>query len=148
MRSNEAALTALIQDRNLVSSEELRRAQLRQRTEQTSLAEILLAMGAVTAASLRELLAELHSVPAVDLANTPCDPLVLDVLPKKKAYELQAIPLFAVESELTVALPDPDNLAKLDELRFVTGKRVLPVVALPADIERHLRQLYGPLGAL
>lgn len=118
---------------------------MRQRTESKPLGEILVALGELEPNDLRRTLSAMLDVPAVDLANTPCDPLVLDQLPKNKAYELSAIPLFSVEHQLTIAVPDPDNLIKLDELRFATGKEILPVLALESDIAVHLKTYYGEL---
>ncbi|MDQ7086959.1 MAG: GspE/PulE family protein [Acidobacteriota bacterium] len=67
------------------------------------------------------------------------------MIPKEKAFELKVIPLFLVGHQLTVALHDPYNLAKLGELRFLTGKEILPVLALESDIERHLTHYYGEM---
>jgi type IV pilus assembly protein PilB len=116
---------------------------MHQRSESKPLGEILIAIGELKPDDLRRTLSVMLDVPAVDLATTPCDPMVLDDLPKNKAFELSAIPLFSVEHQLTVAIPDPDNLIKLDELRFATGKEILPVLALESDIEVHLKTYYG-----
>lgn len=133
--------------RGLITAEQLRRGLMTQRSQGLPLGETLVAMGAVAESDLREALSELLGVPAIDLAVAACDPLILDAIPKNKAYELRAIPLFQVDNQLTVAVPDPTNLAKIDELSFVTGKQILPVLALSADVDRHLPQLYGPADA-
>ncbi len=127
----------------LIREEDLRRALVLQRSRGTPLVETLVEMGALAPDDARRILSERLGVPAVDLDTVYGDPLVLDLLPREKAFELKAIPLFAVENQLTVALPDPQNLAKLDELRFITGKEILPVLALESDIERHLKEYYG-----
>lgn len=132
-----------LQREGKVSAEGVRRAMIRQRSEDRSLGEILVDLGELSADDLRQVMAQMLDVPAVDLAMTPADPLILDVLSKRKAYQLEAIPLFQVENQLTVALPDPDNLSKLDELKFATGKVILPVLALRSDIQRHLKTFYG-----
>ena len=143
--STEDRLGTRLRNEELISGDALRRALMRQRTESKPLGEILVALGELEPNDLRRTLSAMLDVPAVDLANTPCDPLVLDQLPKNKAYELSAIPLFSVEHQLTIAVPDPDNLIKLDELRFATGKEILPVLALESDIAVHLKTYYGEL---
>ncbi len=65
------------------------------------------------------------------------------MLPKEKAYQMEALPLFLIEKQLTVALADPDNLKKLDDLRAITNKEILPVVTLAQDIRRYLIEYYG-----
>lgn len=129
--------------RELVSADEVRKARLRQRTDDRSLGELLVESGALDPCDLRTILSEMLDLPAVDLRHTPCDPTALDVLPAAKAWELGAIPLFVVEGEATVAISDPTDLAALDELRFATGKKILPVLALESDIQDHLRAYYG-----
>lgn len=141
--SAEDRLGCRLRDEGLISGDALRRALMRQRAENKPLGEILIAIGELEPDALRHTLSEMLDVPAVDLANTPCDPMVLDQLSKNKAHELCAIPLFSVEHQLTVAIPDPDNLIKLDELRFATGKEILPVLALESDITMHLTTYYG-----
>ena len=143
--STEDRLGTRLRNEELISGDALRRALMRQRTESKPLGEILVALGELEPNDLRRTLSAMLDVPAVDLANTPCDPLVLDQLPKNKAYELSAIPLFSVEHQLTIAVPDPDNLIKLDELRCATGKEILPVLALESDIAVHLKTYYGEL---
>jgi len=121
------------------------KALLVQSREQLSLADALVKAGAARGDVL-SVLAEIHDVPSLDLDRTFGDPLILDVLPKEKAYQMEALPLFLIEKQLTVALADPDNLMKLDELRAITNKEILPVVTLAQDIRRHLIEYYGERG--
>ncbi len=132
-------------ERGLITSEQLRKALVLQRSQARPLGEVLISIGAAEPAAVRDVLAELLDVPAVDLSTTYGDPLILDLIPKEKAFELKAIPLFAVENQLTVALSDPTDLAKLDELRFITGKQILPVLVLDGDLDHHLKEYYGEL---
>lgn len=144
-QTNAPKVGKFLLEKGLITGEQLRKALVLQGSRDQRLGEILVDMGALSAEDLRKALAELFNVPAIDLDRTYGDPFVLDILPKEKAFELKVIPLFLVESQLTVALPDPDNIAKLDEIRFLTGKQVLPVLALENDVERHLKEYYGEL---
>lgn len=130
-------------ERGTIAAEDLRKATLTRRADGRTLAEALIDNRAISRSDLLAAMSEVLSLPAIDLETMPCDPMVLDILPERKAWELRAIPLFAVERQLTVAVTDPTDLHKLDELRFVTGMEILPVVALSDDIDRHLRRLYG-----
>ncbi len=136
-------LTDALLARGMVSEEAVRRAVARQRTGGGYLGEILVAQGVLDPGSLRAVLSELLDVPAVDLRVAEGDPLVLELIPKARAFELQALALFKVENELTVAMADPDNLRKLDELSFLTGHKILPVLALSTEIMSRLAELYG-----
>ncbi len=135
----------LLISRGLVNAEQLRKAMVLQGNRGGFIGEILIEMGALTPDVLRDVLSKLHNVPAVNLDTTYGDAVVIDLVPKEKAFELKVIPLFMVDNQLTVAMPDPNNIAKLDELRFLTGKEILPVLALERDVDRRLTEYFGEL---
>ncbi len=145
LKGKRDQLGHLLLMRELITGTQLKKALILQQSQNKYLGEILVEMGAVSAEDLRAVLSEILDVPAVNLDRTYGDPFVLDIIPKDKAFELEVIPLFLVENQLTVALADPDNIAKIDELRFLTGKEILPVLALEGDIKRHLIEYYGEL---
>jgi type IV pilus assembly protein PilB len=136
-------LRDLLVSSGLLTSDLESKALLVQGNDHLSLADALVKAGAVTRGQVLSALGEIHDVPSVDLDHTFGDPLILDVLPKEKAYQMEALPLFLIAGQLTVALADPENLTKLDELRFITNKDILPVVTLAQDIRRHLIEYYG-----
>ncbi len=138
-------LGELLMDRGVLSAEDLKRALVIQRSRGLPLGETLVAEEMVSRKDVLETLSDKLGVPFIDLDRSYGDPLVLDIIPKEKAFELKVIPLYLVEKQLTVALPDPENLAKLSELHFLTGKQVLPVLALAQDLERHIEEYYGEL---
>jgi type IV pilus assembly protein PilB len=144
-RAGARRIGDLLIDRGAVTEDDVRRALVVQRGSGKPLVEALLEMGVVERGVLRETLAEQLDVPAIDLAVTAGDPTILDIVPKPKAFQLRVIPLFMIGSQLTVAMAEPNDLAKLDELRFITGKEILPVLALRDEIERHLTVYFGEL---
>jgi type IV pilus assembly protein PilB len=118
-----------------------------QKSDALALPDALAKAGVLTREALLPALGEVLGVPEVDLTRTYGDPMVLDAIPKDVAYKMEALPLYLIEKQLTVAVADPDNLAKLDELRFVTGKEILPVVALREDLRKQIVECYGaPVG--
>ena len=138
-------LSDVLVERGLASSVEVRKALAQQQAQGGHLGEILVANGVLGTDDLRSVLSELLGVPAIDLSVITGDPFVLDRVPKERAFELHVLALFEVENQLTVAMADPANLQKLDELRFLTGKEILPVLALSTDIADHLAEYYGEL---
>lgn len=130
-------------DAGLLRTEDEARIKAIQEKEKLPFSEAVAKAGLIPRTDLLRHLGEVYDVPQVDLDVTLGDPLILEVLPRDKAYKMEAIPLFLVEKQLTVALADPDDLNKLDELRFITAKEILPVFALGSDIRRHLPMYYG-----
>jgi type IV pilus assembly protein PilB len=139
-------LRDLLISRGLLTSDLESNALVAQNRDGLTLADALVKVGAVPRGEVLAALGEIHAVPSVDLDRTFGDPLILYILPKDKAHQLEALPLFLVERQLTIAVADPDNLKKLDDLRFITNKEILPVVTLSQDIRRHLVEYYGDRG--
>jgi len=140
--SDEILARKLLQE-GLASREDINQALARQRREKKNLAGILLAADAVDRRKLLELMGRELEVPTIDLDETFGDPMVLDSIPREKALVFKAIPLFEVDHTLTVAVADPGNLGKISELEFLSGKHVLPVLAMEDDIDKHLKEYYG-----
>ena len=133
----------LLVERGLITPTQLAKALVLHKSNGKPLGQTLVDMGLLDSPTLCSILGELLGTPVVNLDATFGDPLIRDVIPKEKAFELKVIPLFLVGNQLTIAVHDPCNLAKLGELRFLTGKEILPVLALEGDIERHLGLYYG-----
>lgn len=138
-------LEQMLVEQGLLTPEQRAKALLKSNSSGRSLADILVSEGMVPGDVVRSALSEIMDIPAVNLDTTFGDPLILDSIPKEKAFELKVIPLFLVDKQLTVAMADPEDLSKLNELRFLTGKEILPVLALESDLDRHVAEYYGEL---
>ena len=82
-------------------------------------------------------------VPVVTELNLYVDDVALELLPRREAARLQALPMTLQGSRLTVAMVSPEDLLKLDELRRITGKEILAARAEPRVIERGIQRFYG-----
>ena len=108
------------------------------------LGTLLLERGSVGEDDLGEALAQQHGRPYVPwtvLGEVPPD--VIASLPAKFAIRHAAIPFERGENYLKIALRDPGDLRILDELFFVTGRKILPAVAPEARIYNALEKYYG-----
>ncbi len=139
----ERKLLTHLAARGLVGPEGEAQALAVQKNDGLALPDALVKAGLVSREALLPALAAVSGVPEVDLTRTYGDPMILDVIPKDVALKMEVLPLYLIEKQLTVAVADPDNLTKLDELRFVTGKEILPVVALREDLRRQIVECYG-----
>ncbi len=77
------------------------------------------------------------------LRGKEADPSALRAMPARMAHHYNAFPYEWREGALVVALADPDNLQKLDDLRVFVQKDVIPVQASPAEILEALNRHYG-----
>ena len=131
--------------RGTVTQEQLTAALERQASEGKYLGEILLEMEAVDQTELYSALAEQAGVPFVRLEPKYQDPAIAGVLRFAMIRKVRAIPLFKVERRLTVAMDDPTNLDRLQEISFATGCLVNAVYTTPEIIDAAISARTGNL---
>lgn len=107
----------------------------------------LIKLGYIKERELLGFLAEQLGLPLVDLSKEEIFPEVLAFLPREKAIELNVLPLKQLKVNgvncVIMALSDPTNLHLVDSLRFMLGQRILPALALEADISAAIDIFYG-----
>jgi hypothetical protein len=105
---------------------------------------LLLERGSVSEDDIGKALAEQHRcdyIPWRTLGSVPA--AVIAALPAKFAIRHSAVPVEVGEGFVRVALRDPANLRVLDELFFVTGKKIIPAAAPEVRIYQALEKCYG-----
>jgi type IV pilus assembly protein PilB len=126
---------------------QLASALARQRQSGGRLGHSLVSLGFVSESVLLATLAVQLSVPFVVIGDRRVPPSVWRLVPEKLLRSRRIVPLEidseSKRGELLVALSQPDDLAVLDEITFVTGRPVRPVLAAEADIERALARHLG-----
>jgi len=87
-------------------------------------------------------LSEKYGVPGLDLTQVaiPLDHLTL--LPREIAVRHGVLPVLVQDERIFLAMANPDDKRVIDELEFVTGKRVFPYVAPPSALSRVIDQCY------
>lgn len=142
-REQAAKLGELLATRGKLDREVLLRALRHQRSAGGRLGTCLLEIDAVVEDDLLAVLSDQLKVPflsAEDLRAIPADAVRL--VPAKTAAKLCAVPVRASASQLVIAMRDPLDLAGLDELAFVSGRRIRAHVALEARIYEALARFY------
>lgn len=107
------------------------------------LASRLTADGTISDVSALKALSEQHGIPGIDLGQICLKLETLDLLPREIAERHLILPVLMREDRLFVATANPRERKVLDELEFVTGKRVYPYVALEGPIEHVIAEAYG-----
>jgi DNA-binding response OmpR family regulator len=106
------------------------------------LASRLTADGTISDVSALKALSEQHGIPGIDLAQICLKLETLDLLPREIAERHLILPVLVRDDRLFVATANPREREVLDELEFVTGKRVYPYVALEAPLEHVIEEAY------
>lgn len=106
------------------------------------LASRLTADGTISDVSALKALSEQHGIPGIDLGQICLKLETLDLLPREIAERHLILPVLMRDDRLFVATANPRERKVLDELEFVTGKRVYPYVALEAPLEHVIEEAY------
>ncbi len=100
------------------------------------------AVGMVGAKELLKALSEQHGLPGIDLAQVvvPLDNLKL--IPEDISKAQLILPILVKEDRIFLAMADPGDKRIVDEIEFVTGRRVFPYVALQHALEDIIERCY------
>jgi type IV pilus assembly protein PilB len=128
---------------NFITTDQLEIALKQQRQHGGRLGSILISLGFVEDDDITSLLSRKYGVPSINLAFFEIDPSVIKLIPIDVAQKYMVVPLSRVGSTLTVASTDPTNVFAMDDIKFMTGFNVEPVVATEASITEALEKYYG-----
>src|SRR6187402_1789816 len=107
------------------------------------LASRLAASGAITDVAALKALSEQHGIPGIDLSQLCLRLEHLELLPRAIAEKHLILPVLVRDDRLFIAMANPREKKVIDELEFVTGKKVYPYVALDAALSRVIKEAYG-----
>ncbi len=126
----------------LITTEQLQRALAEQKGSADKLGTILVRLGFITEDSLVSFLSKQYSIPAITVAQVDPDPDVLKLVPEQIAKKHSVLPIKRIGNTLTLAMADPTNVFALDDVGFMTGLQIQPVVASEAAIRKAFERLY------
>lgn len=107
------------------------------------ISEILQDFEFLDMAAQLEIIASHLGTEVVQIESLELTPEILSAVPAEAARMYKCLPVAVHEGTVQVALADPLNPALADELAFVVGKEIIPVVADPAEIEKAVSRCYG-----
>ncbi|MGD9906617.1 MAG: type IV-A pilus assembly ATPase PilB [Vicinamibacterales bacterium] len=129
-----------------ITPEQLQEALSYQRNNGGKLGANLVKLGFVKDEEITSLLSKQYGVPSISLNQFEIDPAVIKLVPAETAHKYQIIPLSRVGATLTIAMTDPTNVFALDDLKFMTGYNVEPVVAWETAVLDAIQKYYGAPG--
>ncbi|HEX3121005.1 MAG TPA: type IV-A pilus assembly ATPase PilB [Candidatus Acidoferrum sp.] len=127
----------------LITQDQLQKALEFQRSNGGKLGSCLTKMGFITDDDITGVLSRQYGVPSINLKFYEIDPTVIKLIPQDTASRYQVIPLSRVGSVLTIAMTDPTNVFAMDDIKFMTGFNVEPVVASESAIGEAITRFYG-----
>lgn len=130
-----------------ITEEELARGLALQKGTKERLGTVLISNNIITEEKLIEALQMQLGIEFVDLTKVNIPTELAQALPKNIAKQYQVVPVRAVKDELYLAMSDPMNFYAIEEVRKAVRKKVVPMVATAAAVERAIQVLYGNEGA-
>jgi type IV pilus assembly protein PilB len=128
---------------SLITQDQLQKALDFQRANGGKLGSCLTKMGFITDDDITGVLSRQYGVPSINLKYYEIDPTVIKLIPVDTAVRYQVVPLSRVGSVLTIAMTDPTNVFAMDDIKFMTGFNVEPVVASESAIGEAITRFYG-----
>jgi type IV pilus assembly protein PilB len=140
-------LGKLIVNAQLITEEQLQKSLLVQKKEGGRLGSILVRLGFIDEAKLLKFLSQQYGVPAADLTKIEIDPAVVKLVPAEVVKKYLVVPIKRMGATLSLAMVDPSDVFAIDDIKFMTGYNVEPIIAAESSVIELINKYYGK-GAL
>jgi len=126
-----------------ITPEQLQETLSHQRRNGGKLSLNLVNLGYIKDDEMTALLSKHYGVPSIALSQFEIDPAVIKLVPGDTAQKYQVVPLSRTGATLTIAMTDPTNVFAMDDIKFMTGYNVEPVVASESAVVAALAKYYS-----
>jgi type IV pilus assembly protein PilB len=126
-----------------ISPAQLQEALNAQKANGGKLGITLVKLGMVKDEEITALLSRQYGVPSIDLSKFEIDGSIIKLIPSETAQKYQVVPVTRTGATLTIAMTDPTNVFALDDIKFMTGYNVEPVVASESAVADALGRYYS-----
>jgi type IV pilus assembly protein PilB len=130
-----------------ITPDQLQQALNHQKANGGKLGYNLVKLGIVKDDEITALLSKQYGVPSINLTQFEIDPAVIKLIPAETAHKYQIVPLSRAGATLTIAMTDPTNVFAMDDIKFMTGYNVEPVVASETAVTDAVLRYYPTGGA-
>ncbi|MEA2337452.1 MAG: type pilus assembly protein PilB [Thermoanaerobaculia bacterium] len=141
-------LGELLTKASLITQDQLKEALKLQKETGGKLGETLIKLGFVSEEDITECLSQQFGVPSINLAHFEIDASVIKLIPADVARKYNILPVNKTGATVTIAMADPTNVFAMDDIKFMTGYNVEPVVASELGIKAAIDKYYGTTSSL
>lgn len=126
-----------------ITAVQLQEALERQKEQGGKLGFNLVELGFVEDDEIASILSKQYGVPSINLTQFDIDAGVISLVPAATAQKYEIVPVSRDGATLTIAMSDPTNVFAVDDIKFMTGYQVEPVVAAQTAIGAAITRYYG-----
>ncbi len=141
-------LGELLTKASLITQDQLKEALRVQKETGGKLGETLIKLGFVSEEDITECLSQQFGVPSINLQHFEIDSSVIKLIPGDVARKYNILPVNKTGATITIAMADPTNVFAMDDIKFMTGYNVEPVVASELGIKAAIDSYYGTTSSL
>lgn len=138
-----AKLGEILVRENLVTPQQLREALDYQRTSGGRLGSNLVKLGIISDDVITAVLSRQYGVPSINIDLFQIEDEVVKLISQEVALKYTVLPISKVGATLTLAMADPTNVFATDDIKFMTGLNVEPVIASEASIQMAIGKYYS-----
>ena len=139
---NKGLIGAYLVRTGKISREQLNKATAEKKRDEL-LGDTLVRLGFITEGKIVNAFKDNLKLDYVDLAETRLDPAVVKFLPRDLCERNRLIPIKLAGREITLAMADPSDIFKCDNISMMTSLKVDPVIARSTAILKQIRKVYG-----
>ena len=126
----------------LITPDQLKKAIDEQKKSGGRLGFNLTKLGYITEKDLTAFLSRQYGIPTIALSSQEVDHEIVKLIPEDVAQKYQVIPVSRTGSTLVVAMADPSNIFAIDDIKFLTGYNVEPLVASDSAVKNAIEKFY------
>ncbi|HEY8563396.1 MAG TPA: type IV-A pilus assembly ATPase PilB [Pyrinomonadaceae bacterium] len=143
-----AKLGEILVRENLITSQQLREALEYQRTNGGRLGSNLIKLGIISDDVITAVLSRQYGVPSINLELFQIEDETIKLISHEVAMKYTVLPISKVGATLTLAMADPTNVFAMDDIKFMTGLNVEPVIASESSLNVAITKYYSSSKAI
>ncbi|HJV52286.1 MAG TPA: ATPase, T2SS/T4P/T4SS family [Noviherbaspirillum sp.] len=140
--TSRSQLAIMLNKHGLLNSQQVQELMRLQQHQKDPAIKLITTHGWVQEKAIHDLIARDLLIQQVVLNEFPIDPAVAALVPATLCQRQLIVPLKVEGKRLTLAMADPLDTGLLDDLRFVTGLDIAPVLAPIESIQAKLAEVY------
>ena len=137
-----AKLGEILVRENLINPQQLREALEYQRSNGGRLGSNLVKLGIISDDVITAVLSRQYGVPSINLELFQIEEETIKLISHEVALKYSVMPISKVGATLTLAMADPTNVFAMDDIKFMTGLNVEPVIASEASLQSSIGKYY------
>jgi len=132
----------LLKEAGLIDDFQLEAALSHQRNWGGKLGSIVVDLEFAGEEDIARVISETMGVPYINLFEPELSPDIFKVLKADMAKKFGVVPVRKEANALVLAMADPLDIATMDNIRFITGLSIKPVLSMASEIKDAIRKYY------